>query len=229
MTPQTPVASRTILVACCAVFLWQSIDGDWGRYAGQALGFTPAYFLAGGTPYVFLSWVPFSVTLISYLFVHAGWLHLLGNMLCLWVFGDEVEGALGRPGFIVFYLLCGMIAALAQAALQPESAAPVVGASGAISGLFGACLVLRPGAYLNLRLPIFIVWDAVRVPAYAVLAFWFGLQVLYDLAGSGYGGGVAFGAHIGGFIAGVLLAPVFALVTGRRRARLSGSEAGLLR
>jgi membrane associated rhomboid family serine protease len=212
-----PVASRTILAACCVVFLWQAFDDTWGRLASQALGFTPAHFLAGGTPYPYLSWVPFSATLISYMFVHAGWLHLVANMVCLWVFGDEVEDALGRPGFIIFYLLCGMAAALAQAALDPRSTAPVVGASGAISGLFGACLVLRPRAYLSGRLPIFLVWDTVRLPAYAVLAFWFGLQLLFDLAGSEVGGGVAFGAHGGGFVAGMLLAPVFMLITGRGR------------
>jgi len=229
MTRHAPVASPTILAACCAVFLWQSFDQTWGRHADQALGFTPAYFLAGGTPYPYLSWVPFSVTLISYMFVHAGWLHLLGNMLCLWVFGDEVEDTLGRPRFIVFYLLCGMAAALAQGALDPQSTAPVVGASGAITGLFGACLVLTPRAYLNVRVPIFIFWGAARMPAYAVLGFWFGLQLLYDLAGPEIGGGVAFGAHIGGFIAGMLLAPVFMLVTGRRHTRVSAREPGLIR
>lgn len=226
---RAPVASRTILFACCVIFLWQWLEYPWGRFASQALGFTPAYFFAGGAPDPYLAWAPFSVTLITYLFLHAGWLHLLGNMLCLWVIGHDVEDALGQPGFIIFYLLCGMAAALAQALLVPQSTLPVVGASGAISGLLGACLVLRPRGRIKGLVPIFIVWDVVRLPAYVVLAFWFGVQLLYDLAGPEIGGGVAFGAHVGGFIAGMLLAPLFMFVAGRRRERLPDGARGLIR
>ena len=224
-----PVASRTILWACCIIFLWQGLEYPWGRFASQALGFTPAYFFTGGTPHPYLAWTPFSVTLITYMFLHAGWLHLLGNMLCLWIIGRDVEDALGQPGFIIFYLLCGMAAALAHALLNPLSTLPVVGASGAISGLLGACLVLYPRGRSKGLVPIFIVWDVVRLPAYVVLAFWFGVQLLYDVAGPDIGGGVAFGAHVGGFIAGMLLAPVFMFVTGRRRERPHDGERGLLR
>lgn len=223
MSRHTAVASRTILVTCCAVFLWQWLDEPWGRYAELALGFTPAYFLAGGAPNPVLSWVPFSVTIVSYMFLHAGWLHLLGNMLCLWVFGEQVEDSLGQPGFIILFLLCGMAAAVAQLIVHPTSTAPVVGASGAVSGLFGACLVLRPRAYLSVRVPIFIFWDAVRVPAYAFLAFWFALQLLYDIKGS------AFAPHIGGFVAGVLMAPAFMLVSGDRGRNMSRPGQGLIR
>jgi len=224
-----PVASRTILVACCVIFLWQWLEYPWGHLAGHALGFTPAYFFAGGTPQPYLSWAPFSVTLITYMFLHAGWLHLLGNMLCLWFFGDDVEDALGQPGFVIFYLFCGIAAALAQALLDPESTTPVIGASGAISGLLGAYLVVCPRSQITVRVPIFIVWDVVRLPVYVVLVFWFGVQLLYDVAGPEVGGGVAFRAHIGGFVAGLLLAPVFMFVTGRRRERLPDRERGLIR
>jgi membrane associated rhomboid family serine protease len=224
-----PVASRTILVVCCVVYFWQWLDHPWGHLAGRALGFTPAWFFAGGGPDAWLSWAPFSVTLITYMFLHAGWLHLAGNMLCLWILGRDVEDALGQPGFIIFYLLCGMAAALAQAALNPASTAPVVGASGAISGLFGGYLVLDPRARFMLRVPLFLVRHAVRMPAYAVLVFWFGVQLIYDIAAPDIGGGVAFGAHVGGFMAGLMMAPVFMLVTGRRRERLPGREGGLLR
>ncbi len=211
-----PVASRTILFTCCAVFLWQWLDHPWGHLAVRALGFTPAWFFAGGGPDPVLAWAPFSVTLVSYMFLHAGWLHLAGNMLCLWFLGDPVEDALGQPGFIIFYLFCGIIAALAQAALNPVSTVPVVGASGAISGLFGGYLMLHPRARISVRVPLFLVWDIVRLPAYVVLAFWFGMQLVYDLAAPAIGGGVAFGAHVGGFVAGLVAAPVFMLVTGRR-------------
>lgn len=210
------VASRTILVTCCVVFLWQSFEQPWGQFASRALGFTPAWFFAGGAPEAHFAWVPFAATLVTYMFLHAGWLHLAGNMLCLWVFGDDVEDAFGQSGFIAFYLLAGIAAALAQALLDERSTAPIVGASGAVSGLLGAYLLLYPRAHVNVLMPIFVVWDVVRLPAWMVLLFWFGVQIAYDLAGPGTGGGVAFRAHLGGFVAGVAMTPLFARVTGRR-------------
>ncbi len=223
-----PVASRTILVACCAVFLWQLLDYPWGRFANQALGFTPAYFFAGGSADPNLSWAPYSVTMITYMFLHVGWLHLGGNMLCLWVFGDDVEDSLGQVGFIIFYLLSGMAAAMAQAFLDTGSTVPVVGASGAVSGLFGAYLVLHPRSHVNVLVPIFIVWDVVQLPAWIVLVFWFVVQLIYDIAGPEVGGGVAIRAHIGGFVAGMIMAPVFLRVTGRRE-RVAAGGRGLIR
>jgi membrane associated rhomboid family serine protease len=186
--------------------------------APQALGFTPAWFFDGGPPEPWLSWVPFAVTLVSYAFLHAGWLHLAGNMLFLWVFGDDVEDAFGQPGFIVFYLAAGMVAALAQALTDPGSTTPMIGASGAVSGVLGAYLVLYPRAQLNVLAPVFIVMDVVQLPAWLVLAFWFLVQLLYDLAGPALAGGIAFRAHIGGFLFGVLAAPAFAFVSSRRGA-----------
>lgn len=223
-TRHVAVASRTILACCCVVFLWQLLHSPWGQLAPQALGFTPAYFFAGGPPAAMFAWVPYGATLITYMFLHASWPHLLGNMLCLWIFGDEVEESLGQPAFIVFYLLTGMAAALAQALLDPASTRPVVGASGAVSGLFGAWLVLHPRSGFNLRVPILIVVDAVRLPAWLVLLFWFGVQLLYDMLGTQAGGGVAFRAHLGGFVAGMLLAPLFRRVTRRRRLAAAGDR-----
>jgi membrane associated rhomboid family serine protease len=227
-TRHAPVASRTILVTCCIVFIWQALEVPWGRLAAYALGFTPAYFFAGGPPDPGLAWAPYGATLITYMFLHAGWLHLAGNMLCLWIFGDDVEDSLGQPAFIVFYLLSGMAAALAQAAFDTDSRVAVVGASGAISGLFGAYLVLYPRSHVNVLVPIFIVWDVVRLPAWVVLVFWFIVQLLYDMAGPQFGGGVAFRAHIGGFIAGIAMTPVFLRVTGRRE-RVAAGHRGLIR
>lgn len=227
VTCHVAVASRTILACCCVVFLWQVLHDPWGRLASQALGFTPAHFFAGGAPEALFAWVPYGATLITYMFLHASWLHLLGNMLCLWIFGDEVEDSLGQPAFIVFYLLTGMAAALAQALLDPASTMPVVGASGAVSGLFGAWLVLHPRSSINVRVPILIVVDAVRLPAWLVLLFWFGVQLLYDMLGTQAGGGVAFRAHLGGFVAGMLLAPLFQWMT--RRRRVAAASARLLR
>jgi membrane associated rhomboid family serine protease len=222
-----PVASRTILGCCVLVFFWQWLSGPSGQLAAHGLGFTPAWFFAGGPPQPHLAWAPYAATLITYMFLHAGWLHLLGNMLCLWIFGDDVEDAFGQPAFIVFYLLTGMVAALAQAWSDPASMAPVVGASGAVSGLFGAYLVLYPRAHVNVLVPIFIIWDVVRLPAWIVLLFWFGVQLLYDLTAPALGGGVAFRAHIGGFFAGMVLAPLFRLITARRH--VAAVRSGLLR
>jgi membrane associated rhomboid family serine protease len=213
-----PVASRTILALCCLVFLWQKLAYPWGVLAGPALGFTPAWFFAGGPPEAWLSWAPFTVTLVTYAFLHAGWLHLAGNMLFLWIFGDDVEDALGQPGFIVFYLLAGMAAALAQAATDPGSTTPMVGASGAVSGVLGAYLVLYPRAQITVLAPVFVVMEVVRLPAFAVLAFWFLVQIFYELAGPALAGGIAFRAHIGGFLFGVVAAPLVLRVSGRARA-----------
>jgi membrane associated rhomboid family serine protease len=210
------VVNRTLIVLCCLVFLWQTLSRPWGALAAGALGFTPGTFFSGGSSDPLLAWVPFSITPVTYLFLHAGFLHLAGNLLCLWVFGDDVEEVFGKPGFLVFFLGCGIAAALTQAAVEPMSRVPVVGASGAVSGVLGAYLLLHARAKLRVSVPVFIVFDLVRLPAWVVLVFWFGVQLAYDLAGPAAGGSIAFRAHIGGFIAGLLLTPVFRLI-GRRQ------------
>lgn len=228
-TRHAPVASRTILATCCAVFLWQIASGPWGQLATGALGFTPAYFFSGGADDPRLAWTPFAVPLVSYMFLHGGWLHLAGNVLYLWVFGDEVEEALGQPGFIVFYLLCGIAAAMAQALPDTGSAVTVIGASGAVSGVLGAYLVLHPRAQLAAVVPPFFTVELLRLPAWVVLLAWFAVQVLLEVAGPQVAGGIALRAHIGGFLAGMLLAPIVLLASGRRLARLSPAVDGLVR
>ena len=228
-TGSAPVASRTILVTCCIVFLWQLTAGPWGDLATRALGFTPAFFVAGGPDDPRLAWTPFAVPLVSYLFLHAGWLHLAGNMLYLWVFGADVEESLGQPGFIVFYLLCGIAAAMAQALPDTTSTVTMIGASGAVSGVLGAFLVLHPRAELAAVVPPFFQFELVRLPAWVVLLAWFAVQVVLEFTAPQAGGGVAFRAHIGGFLAGMLLAPIVLLVSGRRRTRLPRADGSLLR
>jgi len=150
-------------------------------------------------------WTP----LIS-MFLHGGWLHLLGNALYLWIFGNNIEDSMGRLRFLVFYVLCGLAAAAAQTAIAPASPVPMVGASGAISGVMGAYLVLYPRVRVNI-LPLPFWWlGIISVPAWAMLIFWFGTQLLEGIpalspARTGPVGGVAVWAHIGGFIAGVVL------------------------
>ncbi|HEX5690579.1 MAG TPA: rhomboid family intramembrane serine protease [Roseiflexaceae bacterium] len=151
-------------------------------------------------------------TLVS-MFLHGGWLHIGGNMLFLWIFGDNIEDNFGSLEYLVFYLICGFGAALAQAFLTPESPLPAIGASGAISGVLAAYLLLYPGASIRALLFIFIFFTMIRVPAWLMIIFWFGTQLANGLASitdaSYMNGGVAYGAHVGGFVAGFILAFFF--------------------
>lgn len=158
------------------------------------------------------------LTLITSQFIHGGWMHLLGNLLFLWIFGDNIEDAMGHVRYLVFYLAGGVVAGLAQVLFDPASQVPSVGASGAIAAVLGAYLVLYPTAQVRVIIPIFIIGLPGRVPAVLMMGFWFLLQLwgagaLAETARGGEGG-VAYWAHIGGFIAGVVLVWFFA---GRRR------------
>ncbi len=150
------------------------------------------------------------ITVFTSMFLHGGWLHLLGNMWFLSVFGDNVEDSMGRFRFLVFYLLCGAAAALSQVFAQPASALPMVGASGAIGGVMGAYAILYPRAPVHLLLVIFFYVDRIVVPAFWMLGYWMLIQLLSGVFTLGAaGGGVAFWAHAGGFAAGAILVFVF--------------------
>lgn len=148
---------------------------------------------------------PIWVTLLTSMFLHGGWLHLLGNMLYLWVFGDNIEAAMGRGRFILFYLLCGVGAALLQLAVFPRTTVPMIGASGAIAGVLGAYLVLFPGSRVLTVVPLFFFLHLVEIPALILLGLWFLVQFFSGIVDLGGMGGVAWFAHIGGFLTGVLL------------------------
>jgi membrane associated rhomboid family serine protease len=153
------------------------------------------------------------VTPLSSMFLHGGWFHLLGNMWFLWVFGNNIEDAMGHARFTVFYLVCGLIAATAQVLADPASAVPMVGASGAISGVMGAYLVLYPRVRVHTLVFLGFFITRWTLPAYVMLLYWALIQLvgsLPSLAGVEAGGGVAFMAHLGGFAAGVLLIKLFA-------------------
>jgi membrane associated rhomboid family serine protease len=147
--------------------------------------------------------------LISSMFLHGSWMHLLGNMWFLWLFGNNVEDATGRMRFLVFYLFCGLSAALLQVAVQPASNVPMVGASGAISGIMGAYLVLFPHVRVYTLVPLGFFITSFALPAWTMLIYWMLLQVAGGFLSSGEGGGVAFWAHVGGFVAGVVLVKLF--------------------
>jgi membrane associated rhomboid family serine protease len=149
--------------------------------------------------------------LITSMFLHGSWMHLIGNMWFLWLFGNNVEDAMGRFRFIVFYVLGGLAAAFAQIATNPMSNIPMVGASGAISAVMGGYLVLYPRVRVFALLPLGIIFTSVALPAWVMLVYWMVIQFFGGLQSiSATGGGVAFWAHIGGFVAGVILVKLFA-------------------
>lgn len=169
------------------------------------------YAITSGDPNV-SSLQPVYLTIITSMFMHAGLLHIAGNMLYLFIFGNNIEDIMGSGRFLVFYLLCGVLAAVAQIAVAPQSPVPSLGASGAIAGVLGAYLVRFPSAQIDTCVFFFFI-TVIRLPALIVLAFWFLLQLFQGVASLstsvGHTGGVAFFAHIGGFIAGMLLVKLF--------------------
>ncbi len=176
----------------------------------------PAVLLGQGQLPPELSLVSPWITIFTSMFMHGGWMHLIGNMLYLWIFGDNVEDAMGHGRFVVFYLLCGVAAVFAQALPDPSSTVPMVGASGAISGVLGAYLLLYPHARVLVVIPFGFYLHPMRIPAGLVLVLWFGLQLLSNAMAQAGQGGVAFRAHIGGFVAGMILITIFK----QRRVRL---------
>ncbi len=149
---------------------------------------------------------------VSYMFLHGGWMHIIGNMLFLYIFGHNIEDRMGHFKYLLFYLSTGFIAAFFQIAMNISSQIPMIGASGAISGVLGAYLLFFPMSKILTLVPIFIFIRLMRIPAVVFILFWFGLQLLFgigSLSASQSSGGVAFWAHIGGFIGGIILAKSF--------------------
>lgn len=220
--PRQGTVTGALVIACGIAFLvetWVAATG--GDAALETLlsryGLVPADLTAGlaaGDPAAALA-------LVTHQFLHAGWLHLAGNMLYLWVFGRTVEMRLGRPGFLVAYLVLGALAALVQVAVDPRSTLPLIGASGAISGVLGAYLVLYPRAKIMSLVFLVFFYQLMEVPAVVLLGLWFGLQLLSGLASLGaasdVSAGIAVFAHVGGFLAGMALGLVVRLLGPGRR------------
>ena len=149
-------------------------------------------------------------TAVTSMFMHGGWLHIIGNMWFLWIFGNNVEDAMGTRRFVVFYLLCGLAAAALQIGANPDSTVPMVGASGAIGGVMGAYIVLYPRVHVHMLVPLGFFITTFAVPAVFMLAYWLLIQLVSGVLSSGaQGGGVAFWAHVGGFVAGMGLIFLF--------------------
>jgi len=196
------IIAINVVVWLLEVFVWLG-QGDG---AMQALiyryGVVPWYLVHD--PHVG-SWI----TPISSMFMHGGWMHVIGNMWFLWIFGDNVEDALGKARFVAFYVLCGLAAVAAQVAIDPSSQIPMVGASGAIAGVLAAYVTLYPRARILTLVPIFIFIQFMELPAFLFIFVWFGFQLLSGYVSLGTVGqemgGTAFFAHIGGFVAGLAL------------------------
>jgi len=201
-----PIVTVSVIALCTLAFLWEVMSGQqgmakivyqYGLIPSNLLGLEDQFgrnSVQGGG----------AVTLLTSMFLHGGWMHLIGNMWFLWIFGNNIEDELGHVRFIIFYLVCGLAAAGLQMALNPSSNIPMVGASGAISGVLGAYILLYPRVrVLTLVFLGFFITTA-RIAAGWFLGIWFGIQALYAFAsGPGDGGGVAFWAHVGGFLAGM--------------------------
>jgi len=208
-TDSTPVVTIALIVICVLAFLWQQTLGQIaGAKAVYSLGVIPAVLFDIKELPAALALIPAELTIFSSMFLHGGWMHLIGNMLYLWIFGDNIEDTFGRKRFFIFYLLCGIAAALAQTLMNTSSEIPMIGASGAISGVLGAYLLLYPRAHVLVVIPLGIFLHTTRLPAMVVLGFWFVIQLVSSF-GAGSGGGVAFMAHVGGFVAGMALMPLF--------------------
>lgn len=191
----TPVVTIGLIVANVLIFLYEmSLDAYTLNEFVFAYGMVPDRF----------AW---SAVLTS-MFLHGGWMHLIGNMWFLWIYGDNVEDILGKARYLVFYLLSGAAAVLVQVAIQPDSRIPIIGASGAIAGVMGAYMVKFPHARILTLIPIFFIVTFQEIPAFLILIYWFVIQFFSgvgSIASAHQGGGVAWFAHIGGFLAGMAL------------------------
>ncbi|HZM60127.1 MAG TPA: rhomboid family intramembrane serine protease [Vicinamibacterales bacterium] len=197
----TPVVTISLVVLNALIFLYELSLGEQVNEFMFSFGLVPAYF----------SWL----NVVTSMFLHGGFLHAAGNMLYLWIFGDNVEDRMGHGRFLAFYLLCGIAAALAQTITVPNSMIPMVGASGAIAGVMGAYFVLYPHSRIVTLVTLLFFWQIMEVPAVLFLGIWFLMQFLSgvgSIASATAGepaGGIAFWAHVAGFAAGVLGVMIF--------------------
>ena len=205
---QTPVVTWCIIGACILVFLWQvSLGQKGGQQAVYQFGMIPARLFGSIDLQPELAAVPAWTTVLTSMFMHGGWLHLGLNMLFLWIFGDNVEESMGHARYLVFYIACGVAAALAQAFVNPASNIPMVGASGAISGVLGAYALLHPYATVRVLVILGLFVTIAHIPAAIMLGIWFLMQIGSAVVSAADKPGVAFWAHIGGFVAGLALVP----------------------
>ncbi len=212
-----PFVTLGLILVNCAVFYHQiTLEPAASQRFVYLWGATP-YRITHGEILQGQVLIPPILTLVSSMFLHGGFLHIFGNMLYLWIFGNNIEDTLGHLRFLVFYLIAGLAAALTQVFSDPQATTPMIGASGAVAGVLGAYVLLFPGARVLTLMFIVIFIKVIRVPALVILGFWFLIQLL-NVTGGG-GGNVAFFAHIGGFLTGLILVKAFQPQAARRRRR----------
>lgn len=206
-----PVVNISLIAFNILVFLVQMSQGaDLERFI-YIYGLVPARYSVSHVA-AYFSPAQQVVSWVSFMFLHGGFLHLLGNMWSLYIFGDNVEDRLGHFRYLVFYLLCGLLSGLSHLVFNLHSTVPTIGASGAIAGVMGAYFILHPNARILTLIPIvFIPWF-IEIPAYIFLGFWFVLQFIQAAGSSGIGGGIAWWAHIGGFVFGIIFLKIFSSV-----------------
>jgi membrane associated rhomboid family serine protease len=206
---RTPLVTYALIAINIAVFLayWYGLQTEYAlNNFFYTWGLVPQIVMSGQN-------LP---SLITHMFLHGGWMHLAGNMLFLWIFGDNLEDLMGHAKFLFFYILAGLGAAALQIAVDPASLAPMVGASGAIAGVLGGYLLLFPKARVDVVLILIIFFKVFTIRAWIVLGLWFGMQLFSSFATPAQDGGVAYFAHIGGFIAGLVLClPLWRRLGGR--------------
>jgi len=204
-TYRTPIVTYSIIAICVIVFILEITSSSYnnGRLF-YSYGLIPAVFTGQATLPDEIAGLPSELTLLSSMFMHGGFMHLIGNMLYMWIFADNIEDEIGPVRFIIFYVLAGIAAALTQVYLNTSSTIPMIGASGAIGGVLGAYIVNHPKAKVLVLIPLGFFSQIIKIPALYVLGFWFVLQFINSSLSSSTGGGVAYGAHIGGFIFGVI-------------------------
>jgi membrane associated rhomboid family serine protease len=205
-----PVFTWMLIILNVSVFFYQaSLDRNASQAFVYQFGAIPA--VVTGTKAIphALAVIPPLLSIVTSMFLHGGWMHLIGNMWFLWIFGNNIEEAMGRFRYLLFYLVCGVIASSSQILSNIDSTIPSIGASGAIAGVLGAYLMLYPRARVLTLIYFFFFIRLVYIPAGFVLGIWFLAQLFNGSMASPQAGGVAFGAHIGGFVAGVLLVGLF--------------------
>jgi membrane associated rhomboid family serine protease len=201
-TARTPVVTYLLIGLCVTAFLWQL--GQNAEDVAYSYGMIPAVLFGTAELPRSLAAIPPWATIFTSMFIHGGWLHIGGNMLFLWIFGNNIEDVLGHFRYLLLYLLSGVAAAMGQALSDPSSTVPMLGASGAIAGVLGAYLLIYPNANVHVLVLIIILLRIITVPAWIMLGLWFGAQLVSGLFSNG-GAGVAFWAHVGGFVTGCVL------------------------
>ncbi len=213
-----PIINTTLIVVNVIAFFFELSLGDKLELFLRTYGVIPIkYFYSGirldDGSILFFSLEEKIIPLFTSMFLHGGWLHLISNMLYLWIFGDNVEDRMGHGRYIFFYILCGLAAAGTHIITNPDSEIPTIGASGAIAGILGAYMILYPNARVVVVIPILFFWDVMKLPALFVLSFWFVTQLFQGTLALAVEttatGGVAWWAHIGGFVFGMIAVNIF--------------------